>query len=507
MTDAEHDRIHRVPITIAVTLATILQSVDTTIANVALPHIGGSMSATIDQMDWVLTSYIVAAAIVTPLSGWLAGRFGRKNVLLISVLGFTVTSALCGMAQTIDQIVLFRLLQGGFSAGLVPLSQAVLLDINPPERHGRAMALWGQGVVLGPMLAPVLGGWLTDSYSWRWVFYINIPFGILSAIGIMTYLRETQKRKSSFDFFGFATLSLAVGALQIMLDRGSLKDWFGSTEIWVEAGLAVLGLYWFLVHTFSAREPFVSPGLFRDRNFNAGNILIVVVSMVLFATLALLPPLLEDLLGYPVLTTGIAMAPRGVGSFVAMFLAGRLMEKFDPRVLIGIGLSIASLSLWNMASYFSTQMPQSLIWGETFLQGLGIGLTYVTMTTVAFTTLAPKFRSEGTAVYNLLRNIGSSVGIAATSALLTRNTQVIHERLASHIVPYGGQIQLHAPFSFNSIAGLAALNEVVTRQARMIAYNDDFKLMFVMTLSLFPLLLLLKPRRARSPSEEPLVLE
>ena len=507
MTDAEHNTTHRVPITIAVTLATILQSVDTTIANVALPHIGGAMSATIDQMDWVLTSYIVAAAIVTPLSGWLAGRFGRKKVLLISVFGFTVTSALCGMAQSIDQIVLFRLLQGGFSAGLVPLSQAVLLDINPPERHGRAMALWGQGVVLGPMLAPVLGGWLTDSYSWRWVFYINVPFGILSAIGIITYLRETQKRKSSFDFFGFATLSLAVGALQIMLDRGSLKDWFGSTEIWVEMGLAILGLYWFLVHTFTAREPFVSPKLFRDRNFNAGNILIVVVSMVLFATLALLPPLLEDLLCYPVLTTGIAMAPRGVGSFVAMFLAGRLMEKFDPRILIGVGLSIASLSLWNMASYFSTQMPQSLIWGETFLQGLGIGLTYVTMTTVAFTTLAPKFRSEGTAVYNLLRNIGSSVGIAATSALLTRNTQVMHERLASHIVPYGGQIQLHAPFSFNSIAGLSALNEVVTRQARMIAYNDDFKLMFVMTLSLFPLLLLLKPRRTRSQSEEPLVME
>ncbi len=505
MTDAEHNTVHRVPITIAVTLATILQSVDTTIANVALPHIGGSMSATLEQMDWVLTSYIVAAAIVTPLSGWLAGRFGRKKVLLISVLGFTVTSALCGMAHSITQIVLFRLLQGGFSAGLVPLSQAVLLDINPPERHGRAMALWGQGVVLGPMLAPVLGGWLTDSYSWRWVFYINVPFGILSAIGIMTYMRETQKRKSSFDFFGFAALSLAVGALQIMLDRGSLKDWFGSTEIWIEMGVAALGLYWFLVHTYSAREPFVSPGLFHDRNFNTGNILIVVISMVLFATLALLPPLLEDLLGYPVLTTGIAMAPRGAGSFIAMFLAGRLIERVDSRVLIATGLLIAASALWIMANYFSTQMPQWLIWGETFMQGLGTGLTYVTMTTVAFTTLAAKYRSEGTAMYNLLRNIGSSVGIAGTSALLTRNTQVMHERLASHIVPYGAQIQLHAPFSFTSIAGLSALNEVVTRQARMIAYNDDFKLMFVMTLSLLPLVLLLKPRRSRA--EEPLVME
>ncbi len=505
MTEAEHNETHRIPITIAVTLATILQSIDTTIANVALPHIGGAMSATLEQMDWVLTSYIVAAAIITPLSGWLAGRYGRKKVLLVSVVGFTAASALCGMAQSIDQIVLFRLLQGGFSAGLVPLSQAVLLDIYPPERHGRAMALWGQGVVLGPMVAPVLGGWLTDSYSWRWVFYVNVPLGILSALGIITYLRETQKRKSSFDFFGFATLSLAVGALQILLDRGPLKDWFGSTEIWIETALAVLGLYWFLVHTLSAREPFVSPGLFRDRNFNTGNILIVVVSMVLFATLALLPPLLEDQLGFPVLTTGMAMAPRGAGSFIAMFLAGRLIERVDPRILIATGLTIAASALWIMANYFSTQMPQWLIWGETFMQGLGTGLTYVTMTTVAFTTLAPRFRSEGTAMFNLLRNIGSSVGIAGTSALLTRNTQVMHERLAAHIVPYGGQIQLHAPFSFTSLAGLSALNELVTRQARMIAYNDDFKLMFLMTLAVLPLVLVLRPRRRRT--EEPVAVE
>lgn len=505
MTEAEHNETHRIPITIAVTLATILQSIDTTIANVALPHIGGAMSATLEQMDWVLTSYIVAAAIITPLSGWLAGRYGRKKVLLVSVVGFTAASALCGMAQSIDQIVLFRLLQGGFSAGLVPLSQAVLLDIYPPERHGRAMALWGQGVVLGPMVAPVLGGWLTDSYSWRWVFYVNVPLGILSALGIITYLRETQKRKSSFDFFGFATLSLAVGALQILLDRGPLKDWFGSTEIWIETALAVLGLYWFLVHTLSAREPFVSPGLFRDRNFNTGNILIVVVSMVLFATLALLPPLLEDQLGFPVLTTGMAMAPRGAGSFIAMFLAGRLIERVDPRILIATGLTIAASALWIMANYFSTQMPQWLIWGETFMQGLGTGLTYVTMTTVAFTTLAPRFRSEGTAMFNLLRNIGSSVGIAGTSALLTRNTQVMHERLAAHIVPYGGQIQLHAPYSFTSLAGLSALNELVTRQARMIAYNDDFKLMFLMTLAVLPLVLVLRPRRRRT--EEPVAVE
>ena len=492
--------VHRVPITISVTLATVLQAVDMTIANVALPRIGGSMSATIEQMDWVLTSYIVAAAIMTPLSGWLAGRFGRKRVLLWSVIGFTVSSALCGLAQSIDQIVLFRLIQGASGAGLVPLAQAVLLDINPPERHGRAMALWGQGVVIGPMVAPVLGGWLTDNYSWRWVFYINVPFGILAAIGLMIYLRETEPRRSSFDFLGFGALSLAVGALQLLLDRGELKDWFGSTEIWIETGVMAAAFWVFMVHTLTAREPFVSPGLFKDRNFSVGNILIFMVGLVLFATLALLPPLLEDLLGYPVTTSGIAMAPRGMGSFIAMTIAGRLIGRVESRLLIGAGLATTAVSLLIMCGS-STQMTQGLIWSSTFLQGLGTGLAYVTLTTVTFATLATQHRSEGTSMFNLLRNIGSSIGIAGTSALLTRNTQVMHERLASHIVPYGGQIRLHAPFSFSSLRGLTALNDAVTRQAQMIAYNDDFKLMFLMTLVLLPLLLLLRPKAGRSPEE------
>ncbi|HUN72319.1 MAG TPA: DHA2 family efflux MFS transporter permease subunit [Steroidobacteraceae bacterium] len=495
---------HRGLITASVTLATVLQAVDTTIANVALPHIGGNLSASLEQMDWVLTSYIVAAAIMTPLSGWLAGRFGRKRVLVASVIGFTVSSMLCGMAQTIDQIVLFRVLQGLSGAGLVPLSQAVLLDINPPERHGRAMALWGQGVVLGPMLAPVLGGWLTDNYSWRWVFYINVPFGILSAIGLIAYVRETEPRQSRFDFLGFGALSLAVGALQILLDRGELRDWFGSPEIWIETGVAVAALYVFLVHTLTARDPYISLGLFRDANFSMGNFLVFIVGVVLFATLALLPPLLEDLMGYPVLTSGIAMAPRGFGSFISMYLAGRLIGRIDTRILIAAGIAVTAASLEMMCGY-STQMPQTLVWWTTFLQGIGTGLTYVTLTTVAFSTLGVQYRSEGTSMFNLLRNVGSSIGIAATGALLTRNTQIMHERLAAHILPWGGQIRLPAPFSFTAPAGLAALNAAVTRQAQMIAYNDDFKLMFVMTLAMIPLVLLLRPARARA--SEPAVME
>ncbi len=495
---------HRGLVTASVTLATILQAVDTTIANVALPHIGGNLSASLEQMDWVLTSYIVAAAIMTPLSGWLAGRYGRKRVLVASVIGFTVSSMLCGMAQSIDQIVFFRVLQGLSGAGLVPLSQAVLLDINPPERHGRAMALWGQGVVLGPMLAPVLGGWLTDNYSWRWVFYINVPFGILSAIGLIAYVRETESRRSRFDFLGFGALSLAVGALQILLDRGELKDWFGSPEIWIETGIAVAAFYVFIVHTLTAREPFISLALFKDTNFSMGNLLVFIVGVVLFATLALLPPLLQDLLGYPVLTSGIAMAPRGFGSFISMYLAGRLIGRVDARLLIGIGIAVTAASLEMMCGY-SMLMPQTLVWSTTFLQGLGTGLTYVTLTTVAFATLGVQYRSEGTSMFNLLRNVGSSIGIAATGALLTSNTQVMHERLAAHILPWGGQIRLPAPFSLTAPAGLAALNAAVTRQAQMIAYNDDFKLMFWMTLALIPLVLLLRPVRARAQS--PAVME
>ena len=495
---------HRGLITAAVTLATVLQAADTTIANVALPHIGGNLSASLEQMDWVLTSYIVAAAIMTPLSGWLAGRFGRKRVLVTSVIGFTVSSALCGMAQSIDQIVLFRVLQGLSGAGLVPLSQAVLLDINPPERHGRAMALWGQGVVLGPMLAPVLAGWLTDNYSWRWVFYINVPFGVLSAIGLIAYVRETPSRPARFDFLGFGALSLAVGALQILLDRGELKDWFGSPEIWIETGIAIAAMYVFLVHTLTAREPFIKLSLFKDANFSMGNLLVFIVGVVLFATMALLPPLLQDLLGYPVLTSGIAMAPRGFGSFVSMYLAGRVIGRVDPRLLIGIGIAVTAASLEMMCGY-STLMPQTLVWSTTFLQGLGTGLTYVTLTTVAFGTLGVQYRSEGTSMFNLLRNVGSSIGIAATGALLTSNTQVMHERLAAHILAWGGQIRLPAPFSFTAPAGLAALNAAVTRQAQMIAYNDDFKLMFWLTLALLPLVLLLRPAGART--QGPAVME
>jgi MFS transporter, DHA2 family, multidrug resistance protein len=486
-------------ITLSVMLASVMQALDNTIANVALPRIQGSLSSSQDQMSWVLTSYIVAAAIMTPLSGWLAGRFGRRRIFLFSIFGFTVASALCGLAQSLPQIVIARLLQGICGAALIPMSQAVMLDINPPERHAKAMALWVMGVTVGPILGPALGGWLTEHYSWRWVFFINVPIGILSFLGVLSFMRETQRRAARFDFFGFAMLSLAVGGLQMMLDRGQSNDWFSSTETWIEAGIMVLCAYLFVVHVLTTRaQPFISPALFKDANFLTGNLFIFIVGVVLFATLALLPPLLQGLMGYPVVLTGLVTAPRGIGSMVAMILVGQLMGRIDTRWIIGAGLLMTAASLWQMTGFYLQMDQDTVIWSG-LLQGFGTGFVFVPLSTVAFATLAPALRNEGTAVFSLMRNVGSSIGISAVITLLTRNTQLMHSRLAEHITPYADPLN---PLTQATIpGGLAAVDGMVTRQAAMIAYNNDFKLMLVLTLCALPLVWLLRPARSSQPAQ------
>jgi len=497
---------HRVLITLSVMLASIMQALDNTIANVALPRIQGSLSATQDQMAWVLTSYIIAAAIMTPLSGWLAGQIGRKRVFLFSVVGFTIASALCGLAQSLPEIVLARLLQGLCGAALIPMSQAVLLDINPPERHAKAMALWVMGVTIGPILGPALGGWLTESYNWRWVFYINVPFGILSFLGILTFMPETELRKSRFDFFGFTALSFAIGSFQLMLDRGQLKDWFSSTEIWIEAIVAALGFYLFVVHMVTTSKPaFVSPALFKDRNFVTGNVFIFVVGVVLFATLALLPPLLQDLLNYPVVLTGLVTAPRGIGTLAAMFIVGRLMGIVDTRLIIAVGFGLTAFSLWQMTGFY-LQMDTPLVVWSGLAQGLGTGFVYVPLAAITFATLSPEFRNEGTALFSLVRNVGSSVGISVVETLLTRNTQMMHSRLGEQLTTYNDVLHSQSPTALSTTHGLAMLNHPVNDQAAMIAYNNDFKLMMVLTLCAIPLVLLLR-RGDRKKAPEPVVIE
>lgn len=501
----EIDGPRRLLITLSVIAATTLQALDNTIANVALPRIQGSVSATQDQMAWVLTSYIIAAAIMTPLSGWLAGRVGRKKVFLVSVAGFTVASMLCGLAQSLPQIVIARLLQGLFGAALVPLSQAVLLDINVPERQARAMSVWAMAATLGPIMGPALGGWLTENYNWRWVFYINVPFGILAFLGLLTTLPDSPIRKSRFDFFGFTALSAGIGAFQLLLDRGQLKDWFNSPEIWIEATVTVVALYLFTVHMLTTtQQRFVNPALFKDRNFIAGNIFIFVVGVVMFATLALLPPMLQDLMNYPVVTTGLVTAPRGVGSLIAMFISPRLLGKIDARILIGSGLLCTAYSAFQMTNFDLQMGPTAVAWSG-LVQGVGVGFVYMPVAVATFATLTTALRNEGTALFSLMRNLGSSVGISVVVALLTRNIQVVHANLAEHVTPYHA-LQGLAGAAASSPRALIELNASVTRQAAMIAYDDDFKLLLLLSLAAIPLIFLLRTGRPSRPSE-PIAIE
>ena len=509
------DQRHFVPvanhgvITASVMLATIMQALDSTIANVALPRMQGTLSATQDEMGWVLTSYIVAAAITIPLSGWLANEFGRRRVFLVSIVLFTVASALCGIAETLPQIVLFRFLQGVGGAALVPLSQAVLFDINSPKDFGRAMSIWGVGVTMGPILGPALGGWLTDNYSWRWVFYINLPIGVLAFAGLVLTMPESRNAQSSrFDFFGFATLSLGIASLQLMLDRGQLLDWFSSTEIIIEGVAAGLGFYLFIVHMLTSPKPFLNPGLFKDRNFVASNVFIFLVGVVLFATLALLPPMLQNQLQYPVVLTGLVTAPRGFGTLVGMMAVGRLITRFDARLIMAVGLALTAYSLWQMTQY-SILMGYWPIITSGVVQGLGVGLVYVPLSTVAFTTLPRALRNEGTAFFNLLRNVGSSIGISVVMFLLTQNTQILHASLAEHVTPYNvasNPAAIAAHVDVGTAKGLAALNAMITDQGTMIAYIDDFRLMMVLTLLTIPFLLLIKRAKPEA-GAHPVVLE
>ncbi len=377
---------HRGLITISIMLATVMQVLDTTIANVALPTMTGDLGASPDSINWVLTSYIVAAAIMTPVTGWLADRFGRKELFLTTVVGFTVMSMLCGVSWSLESMVLFRVLQGLFGAAIVPLSQTFLLDINPKERHGSAMALWGAGIMVGPIIGPTLGGWLTESFNWRWVFFINLPVGIVAFLGCAAYLPSIATRLRGFDFFGFAMLSLGVGALQLMLDRGAEVDWFSAAEIWIELGLALTGFWVFVVHTMTAKNPFIDPKIFADRNFVTGLVFIFVVGIILLASLALLPPMLSRIFNYPTITTGLIMAPRGVGTMVSMILVGRIIQKVDARYLVVLGLMLTAYSLFVMTG-FTPQMDSYLIIESGIVQGLGLGLVFVPLSTVAFATL------------------------------------------------------------------------------------------------------------------------
>jgi MFS transporter, DHA2 family, multidrug resistance protein len=479
-------------ITVTVMMATIMYALDGTIANVALPSIQGSLSATQEQVSWVITSYIVASAIMTPFAGFCATRFGLRRTLATCVIGFTIVSMLCGAAQTLDQLVLFRALQGGFGAALVPVSQAIMMDTYPREEQGKAMAMWGVGTMIGPIVGPSLGGWLTDEFTWRWVFYVNLPVGLLCAFGILVLVRDSaHDRPRPFDMLGFLLLAIAIGSFQLMLDRGQQLDWFDSIEIIVETLVAGVAFAMFLIHVLTDDHPFLSRDLFRDRNLAVGLLMTAITGLVLIVTATLMPPFLQQLKGYPVFTTGLVLAPRGIGMMVAMMLVARLIGRFDARWMIVLGYLLCAFSLWEMTQFTLDVSEQAIVWNGIYL-GFGLGLVFPPLTTLTFATLPLRLRTEGAAINALMRNLGASVGIAVLVSLLARNTQENRAELVGQLTPYSAGWPFGRVMPGPDSAMLAVWDAEINRQAAMIGYLNDFRLMTICTLALLPLVFFMR---------------
>jgi MFS transporter, DHA2 family, multidrug resistance protein len=487
---------------ISVMLATIIYALDTTIANVVLPHLQGSLQASQEQVAWVLTSYIVVSAIVTPLIGRLSDRYGVANVLLWSVGVFTFASVLCGTATSLTQMVLYRMLQGAAGASLIPLSQTVLLNAFPREKHAQALAVWSVGVMAGPILGPTLGGYLTDKYSWHWVFLINLPVGLLTLIGIAISIPRTRTPSGRpFDYLGYLLIAMSMGALQLCLDRGNHKDWFESGEVIAEAVVAVLCLYMFIVHSLTTKHPFFSPALFRDVNFLLGTALIGVLLTGVYATMALMPLFLQQLQGYSVQETGLLLSPRGIGMAVSSIMAGRLMGRVDPRWLGVTGLLCLAYSFWDTAQ-FTMDVGREAVVVAGLIMGFGIGFVSVPLMTATFATLALSIRVEGAVLYSMLRNIGASMGVTIAVTILSRTTQATQEQLVEHV----GILDTDKWQVVRGVLGEyaePAYAVEVARQAAQIAYINDFTFLFYLTLAGIPLVVLMRQPKSVLPPAVP----
>jgi MFS transporter, DHA2 family, multidrug resistance protein len=486
-------------VTICAMTATIMQALDTTIANVALPYMQGSLSASQDQINWVLTSYIVAAAIMTAPVGWIANRFGRKRIFVVCSAGFTVASVMCGVAQDINQMVLFRLLQGVFGAALVPLSQAVMLDSYALHERAKAMSIWGMGVMMGPIMGPSLGAWLTETYSWHWVFFVNIPFGIVTVAGLLVFMDETRKDLSMrFDWFGFAALAIGIGSLQVALDRGEQLGWLESNEIIGEFVVAIIGFYYFFAHSLTTAKPFIQFAIFKDRNFIGGCVFMAVMGLVLFSTMAVSSPFLQNVIGYPIITAGLLLATRGCGTFVAMMLVGRLMRYFEARTLIISGLSLTCLSLFYMTGWTDQTNVQTIVI-VSIAQGFGFGLVFVPLSTVAFLTLPNHLRTDGTSMLTLMRNVASSIGISIMIAQLTEGGRRVYAVLNENVTPFNHAMQMpdvRGMINMSTDAGRAVMDVMVGLQAQIIAFSLDYQMVMLFTLCAIPLAIMIGSTKA-----------
>ncbi|MHB8471842.1 MAG: DHA2 family efflux MFS transporter permease subunit [Gammaproteobacteria bacterium] len=498
------DRQYRYLVILGVMTAAVMQVLDITIVNVALPHMMGSLGATPDQITWVLTSYMVASVVIMPTMGFLTARFGRKRVLVISITGFIVASCLCGLAQNLFQVVLFRLLQGMFGAALAPLSQAIMVDIYPPEERGKAMAIWSMGVVMGPILGPTLGGYLTQVLSWRWVFYVNLPVGIFSLLLCLLAVHDTQQNQNNkpFDWKGFTLLALGIGALQYVLDRGNQEDWFGSHVIQVMTLLSVIGLVGFAIYGIThSRECFVNLRLFKDRNFAIANILIAALGLAFYGTLFVQPLLLISILNYPTFDAGLAMAPRGIAAMIGMMIVGRVIQRIEPRLIALAGLSIAAIGVY-VTTFYSVTID---MWWATWpgiVQGLGIGMALVPISTIAFKTLPRESSSEGAGLFSLMRVMGGSIGIAIAGTILSRHTQIAWNHLAGHFDLYNPALNRHLSALHQNLSEsqvMANLNRELERQAFVLGIVDVFILITWSLIIMLPMVLAVSSSKRTKP--------
>lgn len=482
-------------ITVAVMTATLMQVLDTTIVNVALPTMQGSLSATPDEITWVLTSYLVSSAIFMPLTGYFSDILGRKNYMLISIFGFVVTSGLCGAATSISAMVLFRFLQGVFGAALVPLSQAILADVYPPEERGKAMAIWGIGVMVGPILGPTLGGYLTEVATWRWTFYINLPIGVLALLIAWQVMPDSDKRSRNMDWLGLFLLSCGIGGTQYTLDRGNHADWFASTEIWIASFFAIGGLLGFCINSYYQKSKSVFDiRIFKDRNFLFSSLILAMFGLSVFGGMVVLPLLLENLLNYPVITTGFAMAPRGISAMVSMMLVSKLIKTVDPRPLVIVGILFCALGSIP-GTYYNLEINTWWVIWPLIIQGFGIGLMFVPLSAIAYSTLADSMRAEAAGLFSLLRTMGSSIGISVIITLYTRHTQIAWNQLSGFVNPYNPalsnylqslHLDIHNPLSISLVA-----NEL-GRQSQMLAFVDVYAFIAWSILAMLPLVFFIK---------------
>jgi DHA2 family multidrug resistance protein len=502
----EHRHVNPWIIALSVMFATFMEVLDTTVVNVSLPHIAGSLSASIDEATWALTSYLVANAIILPMTGWLASTFGRKNLLMLSVIGFTAASFLCGLAPTLGALIVFRIIQGATGGALQPLSQAVLLEAFPPQDRGKAMGFWGLGIVVAPILGPVLGGWLTDSYSWRWIFYINIPVGVASIVMTKMFIFDPpylRQEKKSIDYWGIGMLAVGIGALQIVLDKGQEEDWFSSHMILILAIISAVTLVALVIHELVTDDPIIDLRVFKERTYATGVFFMSIVGFVLYGSMVLLPIMLQTLLGYPPLQAGITMAPRGVGSFFMMPATGILTGKFDPRKLLTIGLITGGTTLFWLGSFNLNVGYWDIFWPQ-LIQGAGMALLFVPLTTVTMDPIPREKMGNATSLFNLMRNIGGSVGIATTGTMLSRHQQAITSTLGTNVTQYSptaqqtflrlrnGFIATGSDAVTATERAYAALFGMVQRQAAMVSFVGIFQLLGFLFLALIPLILIMK---------------